>query len=233
MQILSSEAALNSAALLCPLAIHSQCMQFPAKTHTPSNTAHTSQHRWRVFLLMLYTQMSTSSVNFHNGFNRRSLSGNLLGWFIPANIDTHIHTLWPYIPVADCYSPSFRPLWHKKENTIWWSAAQTIYKASCNGCLEAKCNRAAEFHLFRKLGKHYVVLPEYFFKRRGYVTFTPPTYLSRFTRVNATNIKWHYGDIYPLPHDDFLSTFQRKKMRQHPGVDGTPGWGWHPAQSDP
>lgn len=69
--------------------------------------------------------------------------------------------------VADCYSPSFGPLWHKKENTIWWSAAQTIYKASCNGCLEAKCNRAAEFHLFRKLGNHYVVLPEYFLKCRG------------------------------------------------------------------
>lgn len=128
---------------------------------------------------------------------------------LPAN--THTHTLWPYILVADCYSPSFRPLWHKKENTIWWSAAQTIYKASCNGCLEAKCNRAAEFHLFRKLGKHYVVLPEYFLKRRGYVTFTPVTYLSRFMRVNAANMKWHNGDIYPLPHDDFFKYLSKKK----------------------
>lgn len=33
------------------------------------------------------------------------------------------------------------------------------YKASCNGCLDAKCNRASEFHLFHKLGRHYVVLP--------------------------------------------------------------------------
>lgn len=134
--------------------------------------------------------------------------------------------------MADCYSPSLRPLWHKKENTIWWSAAQTIYKASCNGCLEAKCDRAAEFHLFRKLGKHYVVLPEYFSKRRGYVTFTPATYLSCFTRVNATNMKWHHSDIYPLAHDDFLSTFQRKRMRQHWTVDGTLVWGWHSALSD-
>ncbi len=33
------------------------------------------------------------------------------------------------------------------------------YKASCNGCLDAKCNRAADFHLFHKLGRHYVLLP--------------------------------------------------------------------------
>lgn len=44
---------------------------------------------------------------------------------------------------------------HTNKNTIWWSDAQTVYKASCNGCLDAKCNRAAEFHLFHKLGRHY------------------------------------------------------------------------------
>ncbi len=63
------------------------------------------------------------------------------------------------IRAMDFYSQQCGAFQHKNKNTIWWSAAQTVYKASCNGCLDAKCNRAAEFHLFHKLGRHYAVLP--------------------------------------------------------------------------
>lgn len=63
------------------------------------------------------------------------------------------------IQAMDFYSQQCGAFQHKNKNTIWWSAAQTVYKVSCNGCLDAKCNRAAEFHLFHKLGRHYAVLP--------------------------------------------------------------------------
>lgn len=90
-------------------------------------------------------------------------------------------------------------LQQKNKNSIWWSTAQTVYKASCNGCLDAKCNRAAKFHLFHKLGRHYAVLPN-----TSWCTEVRwPSFLWHVyyvLRENATNTKsrWYHGPCETL-----------------------------------